>query len=155
MSASSRKFYTVVPSSYLLFRDADKILLSRRKNTGYHDGEYSLPAGHIEEGEYALEAAIREAKEETGVDIKPQDLKMTHTMYRICADHVRADYFFEVTKWEGEVQNPEPDKCDGLDWFILSELPENTIPYIKAALNAYAAGQIYSEFDETDDKLFN
>jgi len=138
-----------------LFRKGDEILLSLRKNTGYHDGDYSLPAGHIEEGEYALEAAIREAKEEAGVDIAPQDLKMAHMMYRICADHVRADYFFEVTKWEGEIHNPEPDKCDALDWLKLSELPANTTPYIKAALTAYAARQIYSEFNEADDKIFN
>ena len=153
---NSRKYYTVVPSSYLLFRKGDEILLSLRKNTGYHDGDYSLPAGHIEEGEYALEAAIREAKEETGVDIASQDLKMAHMMYRKCADHVRADYFFEVKKCEGEIHNPEPDKCDGLNWFKLSELPKNTIPYIKATLARYTAGELYSEFDETDgNKLFN
>lgn len=155
MSASSRRYYTVVPASYLLFRDGDKILLSRRKNTGYHDGEYSLPAGHIEEGEYALEAAIREAKEETGITLPPENLKLGHALYRLCADHTRCDYFFEVIKWDGEIQNPEPDKCDDLQWFVLSSLPSNTIPYIKAALTAYAAGKIYSEFDEMDaNRLF-
>lgn len=155
MSASSRKFYTVVPASYLLFRDGEKVLLSLRKNTGYHDGDYSLPAGHIEEGEYAIEAAIREAKEETDIDIQSENIKLAHALYRRCMDHARADYFFEVQKWEGEIQNPEPDKCDGLHWFALSALPENIIPYIKSALTHYASGHVYSEFDETDgNKLF-
>lgn len=154
MSAPSRKYYTVVPSSYLIFRDGEKILLSRRKNTGYYDGHFSLPAGHIEEGEYALEAAIREAKEETSVGIEPEDLALVNTMYRLCTDHVRADYFFEVRKFSGTITNPEPDKCDGLDWFKLSELPANIIPYIKAALTEYAAGRVYSEFDETDGNTF-
>src|SRR3989344_3618499 len=127
-SQDPRQYYTVVPSSYLFFRDGKKILLSRRKNTGYRDGEYSLPAGHIEEGEYAIAAAIREAREETGVEILPEDIRLAHMMYRMCADHDRADYFFEVRKWSGEISNPEPDKCDGLDWFSIRELPENVIP---------------------------
>ena len=126
-------------------------MLSRRKNTGYRDGEYSLPAGHIEEGEYAIGAAVREAKEETGVDINPEDLLIANTMYRRCADHVRADYFFEVKKWSGEISNPEPEKCEDLTWFKISELPENIIPYIKVALESYAAGKFFSEFDETKE----
>ena len=152
---SGRKFYTVVPSVYLFFRDGEKILLSKRKNTGYRDGEYSLPAGHIEEGEYALEATVREAKEETGVDIDPADLVMAHVMYRKCADHVRADYFFEVKKYSGEITNPEPEKCDGLDWYPLTDLPENTVLYIRAAIEHYANGNIFSEFDESDDRIFD
>lgn len=151
----ARNYYTVVPSSYLIFRDGEKILLSRRKNTGYYDGYYGLPAGYIEEGEYALQAAIREAKEETGVDIAQEDLVLANTMYRLCTDHVRADYFFEVRKWNGEIRNPEPDKCEDLTWFSILQLPQNIIPYIKVALDNYAAGHMYSEFDETDgNKIF-
>ena len=41
-----------------------QILLSKRKNTGYKDGEYELPGGHLEENEDLYEAMIREAKEE-------------------------------------------------------------------------------------------
>lgn len=150
---SNRTFYTVVPSSYVFFRDRENILLSQRKNTGYHDGEYALPAGHIEEGEYALEAAIREAKEETGVDILPEDLRFVHTMYRKCADHIRADYFFEATEWTGELSNPEPEKCNHIKWFPISQLPVNTVPYIRAAIEHYIAGRIYSDFDEPDDRV--
>jgi hypothetical protein len=36
----------------------------------------------------------------------------------------------------------------------LSELPANTIPYIKAALTSYAGGEVYSEFNEVGDKIF-
>jgi 8-oxo-dGTP diphosphatase len=150
---SSRRYYTVVPSSYLLFRDGENILLAERKNTGYHDGEYALPAGHIEEGEYALEAAIREAKEETGVDIAPEDLRFVHTMYRKCADHIRADYFFEVIKWSGELSNPEPEKCDHMKWFPMSNLPDSMVSYVRTAIEHYAAGRVYSEFDEPEDKI--
>lgn len=145
---SQRNYYRVVPSSYIFFRDGDKVLLSRRKNTRYHDGEYSLPAGHIEEGEYAQAAAIREAQEETGVTISPENLRFVHTMYRMREDHTRVEYFFEVTKWEGEITNPEPDKCADLTWYSISDLPTDIIPYIKQALEQYIAGNPYSEFEE-------
>lgn len=149
-SPKKREYYIVVPSSYLFFRDGENILLSLRKNTGYRDGEYSLPAGHIETGEYPIAAAIREAKEETSVDINLADIELAHTMYRLRDDHSRVEYFFVVKKWNGELSNAEPAKCGGLDWFPLEQLPENTIPYIRTAIERYAKGDIYSEFEEKD-----
>lgn len=79
----------------------------------------------------------------------PGDISIAHVMYRMCADHVRADYFFAVKKWSGEIFNPEPEKCSALDWFPITRLPGDVIPYIRAALERYAAGRLYSEFDET------
>ena len=43
--------FKMIGSSYLLLIENNKILLSRRFNTGYEDGKYSLPAGHVETGE--------------------------------------------------------------------------------------------------------
>ena len=47
-----------------------EILLSLRKNTGYRDGEYELPGGHVEEGETEEETALREVFEETNIKIE-------------------------------------------------------------------------------------
>jgi 8-oxo-dGTP pyrophosphatase MutT (NUDIX family) len=41
----------------------------RRVNTGWMDGYYGFPAGHKETGESFLDCAIREVKEEVGLDI--------------------------------------------------------------------------------------
>ncbi len=65
----------------LLIRDTT-ILLARRYNTGYADGQWSLPAGHVESGESVTAAAVREAREETGVVIRPADLDVVHVMHR-------------------------------------------------------------------------
>ena len=54
-------------SVYLLLQDHDKILLSKRKNTGWYDGYYSLIAGHARPYESAISAIIRESKEEIGL----------------------------------------------------------------------------------------
>jgi len=154
MLSSTRKYYTVVISSYVIFQKDNKVLLSRRLNTGYRDGEYSLPAGHIEEAEFATEAAIREAEEEVGVKLQPDNLVPAHVMHRHCGDHERIDFFFVAKNWSGELINKEPEKCDEIKWFALNQLPTNTIPYIRAALEHYHGGRFFSEFTELDDRIF-
>ena len=144
-----RNYYTVVISSYVIFQRGDRVLFARRCNTGYRDGEYSVPAGHIEEGEFATAAAIREIQEEVGVMIEPKDLQPAHIMHRHCEDHERIDFFFTCEKWTGEITNTEPDKCDDIQWFTLEQLPANTIPYIRAALESYRDEHFFSEFTES------
>ncbi len=137
--------FKMIASAYLLFIKNGNILLLRRMNTGYEDGKYGLVAGHVDEGESITQAALREAKEESGVDIHPEDLEVKTTMHRR-QDDERVDFFFEVKKWSGEPQNMEPDKCDDLRWFPLNELPSNTIPYIRQAIECCRKGITYSEF---------
>ena len=57
-----------VPASYLVLKKDGKILLTRRQGSGYYDGWYGLPAGHVEAGELPTECLIREAKEEIDVE---------------------------------------------------------------------------------------
>jgi 8-oxo-dGTP diphosphatase len=59
-----------IPSCYTLIREGDKALFVLRENTGYMDGKYSLPAGHVEAGESFIQAAIRETFEEVGLETK-------------------------------------------------------------------------------------
>jgi 8-oxo-dGTP diphosphatase len=40
-----------IPASYLFLERDNRILLLRRSNTGYEDGNYSLIAGHVEANE--------------------------------------------------------------------------------------------------------
>ena len=71
----ARNKFTVILSSYVIFRRGDEVLLLRRHNTGYQDGNYGLPSGHIEEGEFALTGAIREAHEEVGIKLPADQSK--------------------------------------------------------------------------------
>jgi ADP-ribose pyrophosphatase YjhB (NUDIX family) len=137
--------FKLIASVYMLFVKDGKILLLRRCNTGYEDGNYGLVAGHLDAHESLTRAAIREAKEESGIDIAPGDLEIKTTMHRR-QDDERVDFFFEVKKWTGEPINTEPEKCDDLSWFPLDDLPANTIPYIRQAIECYRKGIIYSEF---------
>ena len=52
---------------YIALVNDGRIFLLRRANTGYRDGEWAMPAGHVESGETPEQAALRELREETGV----------------------------------------------------------------------------------------
>ena len=99
-----------VPAAYILLEKDGKVLLGRRCNTGYQDGKYQVPAGHVEEGELPSEAIIREAKEEINADIVLVDLKLVHVSYRPKHDDSgdRVDFFFRAERWNGEIKNMEP-----------------------------------------------
>jgi len=138
-----------VPASYLIFEQDDKILLIRRFQTGYCDGQYSLVAGHVDPGETFVAAAVREAKEEAGVKISPENLQMVYLLHRDSQEkenNVRADVFFVVRAWEGELQNMEPHKCDDFSWHTWEDLPVDTIPYIRFVLGEIREKKIYGEF---------
>ncbi len=131
-------------SIYLIYVKNGKVLLTRRFNTGYCDGKYSLPAGHLDEHETLTEAISREVKEEIGLSTKPKDFKVVHIMHRKESDE-RLDVFFTAKNIKGESINKEPHLCDDVKWFSLNKLPENIIPYIKEAIANSLKGKIYSE----------
>ena len=73
-------FLAPVAVHLLLVRDG-KILMLRRHNTGYQDGNYSVVAGHIDGGEQLKTAMIREAREEAGITISPADLTVVAVIH--------------------------------------------------------------------------
>lgn len=58
-----------VPAVGVVCLRGDKVLLIRR-GTPPRLGEWSLPGGRIEPGERAVDAALRELREETGVEAR-------------------------------------------------------------------------------------
>ncbi|KPC77231.1 NUDIX hydrolase [Thermoactinomyces vulgaris] len=141
----SKEHFTAPVTIHIFFVKDDQILLLRRYNTGYEDGNYSVVAGHLDGGETVVQAAIREAKEEAGVCLKEEHVKLVGVMHRK-ADDERIDFFAVVKKWEGEIQNLEPQKCDDLRFFPLSDLPANMIPYVLQAINNYKEGKWFDSY---------
>lgn len=130
---------------HLLFFREDQVLLLRRFNTGYADGQYSVPAGHLDGGETVMAAAAREAEEETGLRLNLDQIVFSSVMHRM-EEEERVDFFVQVRQWQGEPVNAEPDKCDELRWVNINELPDNIVPYVKRAIQNHRGGIAFGEF---------
>ncbi len=76
-------------ASYVLVKNSEgKIAFLMRSNTSWMNGYYGLPSGKVEKDEPFSVAAIREALEEIGIKIEPNDLKYALIMHRKEADDV-------------------------------------------------------------------
>ena len=145
----SKERFKLIPAVFLVLKDNDgQLLLSQRLNTGYGNGYYSLVSGHVEDGESTVSAMIREAREETGIALQKDDLRLSHVLhYTSEVDGYKSlMLFFEAEKWKGDIMNTEPDKCSDLSWFSLDALPANTIPYVRQVLECIQNKIAYSEF---------
>lgn len=144
------KKHQLVPAVHLFLFNADRqLLMARRFNTGYEDGNYSVVAGHVEEHETVLEAARREAKEEVGIVIALEAFQFLHVMHRRREKlHLpdRVDFFVAAHEWQGELRNMEPNKCDELRWVNSDQLPANTVPYIREAIAAVQTEKPFTEY---------
>ena len=130
---------------HLLFFRGDQILIARRQNTGYRDGEYSVPAGHLDGGETVIAAGIREAREEVGLELGASELEFVGVMHRL-EDDERVDFFLRVRTWSSEPVNTEPEKCDDLRWVNITSLPQNMVPYVRRAITNHLNGRLFDEF---------
>src|SRR5512142_2766323 len=74
--------FTSIIDVHVILRRAGKILLLRRAGNVYASGQLCLPSGHLEEGENILEAAIREAKEETGITLDPATMHLALSIHQ-------------------------------------------------------------------------
>lgn len=136
-------------SVQVILEKEEQILLMKRKNTGYEDGKYCLPGGHVKANEEIRKAAIREAKEEIGVDININDLEL----YKILNRKVEkggeyVDFVFLVKKWTGDITNEEKEKCEEIIWKDINNIPENTLDFIPEILKE--SNSIYIPYNWED-----
>jgi len=139
------RLQAIVDVHVIFENDAGEWLLSERSNTGYKDGEYSLVAGHLEDGESVTECAARESMEEAGVIVAESALELRHVMRRD-ADQCRISFFFLCKEWSGKIENMEPNKCGGLSWHAPSKLPEPIVDYVAQALAAVNRRELVGDF---------
>ena len=82
-------------ASAAIFRGREVVLVERAK--GALAGYWSLPGGHIEPGETARSAALREVREETGVEAELVGLVDVHeVILRQAGDTLAAHYLIVV-----------------------------------------------------------
>jgi 8-oxo-dGTP diphosphatase len=139
--------FRVVPAAYVLLRQDGEVLLQLRQNTGFRDGHWAMAAaGHVERGESVTAAACREAAEELGVVVTPDDLEPLTAMHRTQGNgkavDERVDFFFTCTRWSGEPSVREPRKTGGLGWYPLDALPTPVVPHELWVLDRLRAGSV-------------
>jgi 8-oxo-dGTP diphosphatase len=138
--------FRVIPAVYVVVRRNQEVLLLLRSHTGYMDGHWAVPAGHVEQFETVHAAACREAGEEVGVEIAEADLVALTAMHRTHPEHrsidERIDVFFECRRWTGEPYLAEPAKAADLGWFPLDRLPEPVVPHERYVLEELAADRL-------------
>lgn len=143
-------------SIYLIIKNENgDVLLQRRQGTKLWPGYLALPAGHIDEGENAYEAAIREAREELGIEIQVEDIIDTFVANRKNKSlPPYYDVYFEISKYVGEIRIAEPEKCSELVWSNPANLPEDMIDFEKEAMENNANGIKFSvTYADNEKKL--
>jgi 8-oxo-dGTP diphosphatase len=148
--------FRVVPAAYIvMLRDGSggsaEVLLQLRSGTGYMDDHWACAAaGHVERGESVVQAAVREASEELGIEVEVDDLVPLCGMHRTAGDgddiNERSDFFFTLRRWSGEPKIREPGKTAELRWFPLSALPDPVVPHELTVLTALRAGDVPAFF---------
>lgn len=123
--------------------EATEVLLLRRANTGFADGYFSLPGGHVEQGELPVAAVIRELREEVGVTVSdPQPLVVLPYQ---SGRHVGYNFVFTASQWQGDVYVAEPGSADLVCWVPPATLPQPYVPWLDQVLRASAGEHWYQE----------
>lgn len=130
---------------HLLLTQPGKVLLSLRQGTGFADGMWNLPSGKVESGENAIEAMLREAKEELDLRLSHGDVKLSSTVQcRNSETDIRIGLFFHMNSTARtleEARNAEPHKCAEIAWFPVDALPQNILSYSALGLSLHSRGE--------------
>lgn len=133
--------HTVRAAVFVLLMREGKTFLLRRLNTGWADGMLTVPSGHVDAGETAIQAALKEVHEEAGVVVKVEDLEFMHVQY---VGDVYVNFYFKAEVWEGEPYVAEPELASECLWAPLDALPSDLIFHIKAMLLESVQGEYFS-----------
>jgi 8-oxo-dGTP diphosphatase len=122
--------------------EADRVVLVKRAHPPIQ-GQWSIPGGVLEVGEMVREAAIREAREETGLIVEPSELLGVYDRILRDPEH-RVQYHYVLIdflcrKVGGELL--AASDASEVRWFKLEELPplnlaEDTLEVIQKGFQA-------------------
>lgn len=130
----------------------DKVLLTKREDFEV----WCLPGGGVEEGESLAEAGIREAKEETGLDVELTRLVGVYSRMGGGMHAVHA-VLFTAKPIGGELQT-QPHETIEVAYFPFDELPDEMLfghkKRIQDAINSTQSVSVRQELKMQDSKIY-
>lgn len=135
--------HTTRTAVFILLERNGRYFFLRRKG-GWGEGLLTVPAGHVDKGEGVRDAAMREAKEETGISFCSEDLEFLHVDY--IKDRF-TDFYFRVKTWEGDPGLKERETASEAIWIPKNELPDDIVPQIKNLLKQMKKRSYFSELE--------
>lgn len=131
----------------MVFREG-RVLLGRRNDDPakasselHGEGTWTMPGGKLDFGETLKEAALREAKEETGIILKK--LELISVADEIIPDKHFVTAGFISEDFSGEPRVMEPEEIVEWRWFDLDNLPEKVYPPSAKILKNYLGRIVY------------
>jgi len=101
-----------------LIKKEDKYLLIQERQPSAY-GLWNLPAGHVDKGEELETAAVREAKEETGLDVRLiKEIAIYHESAKQAVKHI---YSTEIIG--GELISPNDEIMD-IKWLTFDQVKD-------------------------------
>ncbi|MFI1397541.1 NUDIX domain-containing protein [Streptomyces sp. NPDC020681] len=119
------------------------VLIQRGERAKFGQGMWDLPTGKSEPGEPITETAVRELREETGLIVKPEALKVAHIVHGawgVEAPNGFLTVVFAVHEWSGEPENREPRKHAQVRWADAEAVPGEFVAGTAGALREYLRG---------------
>jgi 8-oxo-dGTP diphosphatase len=147
-----------------LLRDDHVLMLKRSQDRKIQPGKWMGVGGHIEPGETAEASAVREFKEETGLDLVCPVLRGTLSWIDNTASH-GTFYIFSATQYDGSLRSDCPE--GHLEWVAADQAlrledlavhQELILPTIlEGSLDTYTGLAVYSGgrlVDYTDTRRY-
>ena len=122
-----------------------EVLLGKRKGS-HGEGEWAFPGGSMEHLEGFEDTALREIKEEVGVDIRIDDLRVVSiiNLTEYAPKHY-IDIGMTANYLGGVPYVMEPEKSETWEWFDIDQLPSPLFVTVERVIEA--AVSPYSRYD--------
>jgi 8-oxo-dGTP pyrophosphatase MutT (NUDIX family) len=126
------------------------VLIQRGHAAKFAPGQWDLPAGKSEPGEPVTATAVRELREETGLSVRPESLRVAHLVHSawgVEAPNGFLTIVFVTHEWTGQLQNLEPAKHAQTCWIDTQAIPAEFVDTNATALRSYLEGGLGISLD--------
>ena len=134
--------------------DPNAVLLVHKDRPEYLKGRFNLIGGKLEEGELPTDAAYRELKEETGIDLDDKNFNLSGVLKCRWTDQEHSIYCFYVDVDEQLEIMPQPGETEYFSWYDLQEMLKDPrlMPNLKMTIplmNSGVKGWVIDDYKES------